>query len=344
MTAADIDGVRRQAEAEASERFSLMLSGEASEDSLLEIEMWRAADAANDAAWERMAAIWNGSAAIAANPAIDAMREAALARSPSRRPRWQDWRPLALAASLVLVVGGALWLGSGGDMPWTGPDGGAQIAGAGGAQWSPETRTRIGQIRPVELGDGTVVTINTDSALRTAISGTERRVALSRGEAYFQVARDVRRPFSVESGGVTVTALGTAFAVRNTGDAVLVTLIEGRVSVASAETGEDLVLTPGSQLRANAAGFKVQKVDAARAVGWTHGTLDFNQAPLAAVVEEMNRYASRPVVLTDPGLAGQPITGVFRTGEQDRFVDMLVATGKVRVSRRTGSAIELGAP
>lgn len=341
MSIADHGTARARAEAEAAERFSLLRSGAASQVDLDEIERWRAAEERNETAWNRMSAIWTGSAAAANSPEIQAMRTAALTRNVRTSSRSADWRPFAIAASLAAILGTSVWIG-GSHMPWTKTGNGAAIADS--TPWSAETRTQVGQIRSLALSDGSVVTLNTDSSLRTAITATERRVQLSRGEAYFRVAKDRDRPFSVGTANIVVTALGTAFSVRNTSDASLVTLVEGRVSVGAVGRSEKIVLTPGSQLRVDATGFHRLSIDAGRATRWTSGMLSFDQTPLGVAIAEANRYSTRHIVLANNDLRTLPISGLFPTSDQDRFIDMLVATGKVRVGRRTAAQIELAAP
>ena len=73
-----------------------------------------------------------------------------------------------------------------------------------------------------------------EGALHSVLfTDTERRVRLERGEAFFQVTKDPRRPFVVEVGGVTVRAIGTAFNVRLGGGELDVLVAEGKVEVAS---------------------------------------------------------------------------------------------------------------
>ncbi|MGR4893563.1 FecR family protein [Sphingopyxis sp. LARHCG72] len=327
------------ADQEAIERFSFLRSGQASEADRQATEAWRASDTVHDAAWSRVSAIWEGSAAAAGHPAIAAMRSAALAPPPRRTA---SWRPFALAASLVLALTSALWIGGGGLLD-PGASSRTQLAEADWAGRVP-ARTRVGEIAPVRLDDGSVVTLSSNSAVRTALSPAVRRVRLDQGEAFFKVAKDAERPFTVYVGDINVTALGTAFSVAKADAAVIVTLVEGSVRVVNAKDGETRTLVPGSQLRATSAGFSVAAVDAARATSWVSGMLDFDRAPLSDVVGELNRYAPQRIILADPGLAAIPVSGLFRAGDQDRFVETLVATGRARVARRTDDSIELRQP
>ena len=341
MSDASRNDWRKAAEAGAAERFSLLRGGGATAADRQEIEAWRSRDPANEDAWQRIAAIWHGGAEAAADPQVIAMRESALARKPKPYLS-QGWRPYALAASLVAVLGSTLWIAG----PQMGPFTKAppQIADGGTIPWKPAARTDLGQRVTITLADRSTVTVNTESAISTALSPTARRVRLDRGEALFKVAKDPGAPFTVSAGDVTVTALGTEFAVREAGPETVVTLVEGSVRVEARSSGVVQVLKPGTQLRARGGAFELADVNARAATSWTTGTLDFSQAPLQTVVGELNRYSARRIVLGDSALASVPVTGVFPTGDQDRFVGMLVASGRARVLRRTETAIELGSP
>ena len=105
----------------------------------------------------------------------------------------------------------------------------ALIAGTGGAVaaalvggiglWTARPQrldTRLGEIRRVPLADGSLVAINTKTALDVAMKPQSRHIVLKEGEAWFQVAKDPERPFVVAAGPVRVRALGTAFSVTIT--------------------------------------------------------------------------------------------------------------------------------
>jgi transmembrane sensor len=91
--------------------------------------------------------------------------------------------------------------------------------------------TEVGAFRKLDLPDGSVAQLNTDSALDVAFTPGERRVRVVRGEIFFTVAKDAARPFLVTAGPVVVRAVGTAFNVRHRADAVEVLVTEGRIAL-----------------------------------------------------------------------------------------------------------------
>ena len=214
--------------------------------------------------------------------------------------------------------------------------------------------TEVGERSTIDLSDGSTVTLNTNSRLEVRYSASERNVALIRGQGYFDVARDVDRPFSVDAGRKRVVALGTAFDVRIDEDNdVEVTLVEGRVSVddiVRAASGQPietenpepsptaLELTPGQRLVARAdVAPEVMDTNASEATSWREGRLIFRDRPIGDVIDEMNRYSAQKLKLSDdPRLHEMTVSGVFNTGRASTFVDALVRMHPLE-AERTGS-------
>src|SRR5262249_28590943 len=132
--------------------------------------------------------------------------------------------------------------------------------------------TAAAERRELALADGSVVQLAPDSKLRVHLEPHLRQIVLSRGEAFFRVARD-GRPFIVQTEYATVRATGTAFAVERAGDGVVVTVAEGKVVVQSVRTpqGSGITLAAGEQVTAPRTGpvGAAHSVDAARELAWT---------------------------------------------------------------------------
>src|SRR5690606_23127337 len=73
--------------------------------------------------------------------------------------------------------------------------------------------TEVGEHRTFSLPDGSTITLNTNSELKVTYDKDFRNIRLLRGEAHFEVARDLDRPFLVYAGNGLVRAVGTAFTV-----------------------------------------------------------------------------------------------------------------------------------
>jgi transmembrane sensor len=215
--------------------------------------------------------------------------------------------------------------------------------------------TGVGQQATVTLSDGSVVTLNTDTRLRTRAAKGRRLLYLEQGQAYFRVAKDPMHPFVVTAAGRTITAVGTAFDVRADAKRFEVTVVEGKVRV---EAPQPLLapaqpksqappakaeMTAGTQLVAlpDAQNWRVEKADPAREVSWLRGYVVFQRAPFGEVASEMNRYTERKIIVDDPELAGTPISGAFKAGDVDAFVQAFEEYQVAKVQSRDAGAVRL---
>jgi transmembrane sensor len=201
----------------------------------------------------------------------------------------------------------------------------------GGEERTTMAATRHGEQRELPLPDGSRVYLNTDSAIQVAFSGGERRVRLTRGEGFFDVAREAGRPFVVEAGATEVRVVGTRFSVRSTEHGTDVIVSEGKVEVVpdtraqTSATPAKVELVPGNALRVDRLEnfVKIAAVDPERATSWRTGTIRFENASVAEVIAEVNRYAKTPFVIADESrLKDIRLSGAFKVAdiESVRFV------------------------
>ncbi len=218
--------------------------------------------------------------------------------------------------------------------------------------------TAVGETGEVALADGSQVKLNTASQIEVDLGGSQRRIRLLTGEAFFEVAHDRTRPFTVYVGDKHVTAVGTSFAVRWTGNDLVVTVSEGRVAFGAAAAAEadgaerppvrgssaparpttKTTLLAGQRLAVSGAssGEVVEEVTArelSRELAWRSGLLDFDNAPLRDVVLEMQRYTTLDIEIADDALSDLKLGGVFRIGETEAFFEALELSFGVKVVR-----------
>lgn len=221
--------------------------------------------------------------------------------------------------------------------------------------------TAVGQQATVTLPDGSSVTLNTDTLVRTKADEGRRLVYLDKGQAYFRVAKNPRHPFVVTAAGRTVTALGTAFEVRVDKGALKVVLVEGKVRVESARpavapsvTGSAAApatspgapmatdMSAGSQLVApDDADWRLTRTNVARETSWLRGQIIFDDEPLGDVVTELNRYSARKIVLADGSLVHRRISGIYTPGDVQGFTAMLKEAGLAEVVPEPDGAIKI---
>jgi transmembrane sensor len=226
-----------------------------------------------------------------------------------RRSRW-PWITVALAA---LVAGFAFTL-----LLWRKP--------------APDVfSTAVGETLSVTLSEGSTIALGGDTRIEVELSKTGRNIELEKGEALFTVAKDAKRPFKVHVGDATIVAVGTAFNVQRNSDRIVVSVTEGRVlveptvhllPVAVLQSLEPKLRTirldAGQQTITGSTGIQepTKVEDPAAAVSWQTGRLAFRLQPLHYVLEDVNRYAAKPIVLENDSLGALQITG---TVERDNI-------------------------
>lgn len=141
----------------------------------------------------------------------------------------------------------------------------------------------------VQLSDGTKVWINSDSRIEylANFSSQERRLKLE-GQAYFEVAKDSNRPFIVESNGIDVRAIGTAFDV-NTYNKTKIQLTEGAIEVTKA--GHKVNLKPGQQVIDESNQLKVATIDdLEETTAWWNGYFYYNNTTLKEILDDIQKW------------------------------------------------------
>ncbi len=165
-----------------------------------------------------------------------------------------------------------------------------------------------GQKSKVHLPDGSIVWLNAESKLKYPVSfdNLQRLVQLE-GEAFFEVVKDSKRPFSVVSGNITTTALGTSFNISafSEENEILVTLATGKVKVKSNNHQVEF-LEPGFGLSYNKAdnNLKVLPINVENNTAWIDGVLLFEEDNFEEIINKLQRwYGVQIEVIGKPGNA-----------------------------------------
>jgi transmembrane sensor len=209
--------------------------------------------------------------------------------------------------------------------------------------------------RSIALEDGSVMDVNVGSDVAVQFSANERRVTLQRGEAHFQVAHNVARPFIVTAGNVSVRAVGTAFEVRMTSDAVDVVVVEGKVQLgrkvetpASVAASSPPLLIAGERAQLTRADSeappKIEKIDAESIrslLTWQNPMASFTDVPLGDVVTRFNRRNITQLTVADSELAKRKIGGKMPLDRVDAFVRLLEQDGDIVADRTVPGRITL---
>lgn len=191
-------------------------------------------------------------------------------------------------------------------------------------------KTAVGEISNVSLADGSKLKLNTDSEVRVHFSATQRTVHLLNGEVFFEVAKDVSKPFVVEARSERVTAIGTAFSVdlsHSASTEVLVThgkVRVGRAALSVPSPYQELFLTPGQKvvIRDNQPQVSTNN-DADNELAWRQGMIVFEGETLEQAIREIDRYTPLSFKIVDADIATIPVGGYFKTGDLEQLLLVL---------------------
>jgi transmembrane sensor len=230
-----------------------------------------------------------------------------------RYSRSRRWLPIGIAAAAACVGVGVMYLSPSQAEVYTTP---------------------IGQQQVHRLRDGSSITLNTDTRVEVTFSNTARSVKMVRGEAYFSVNPDYRRPFIVLSGGARIQDVGTEFSVRlRNGSDTVISVVSGTVKVGpGVTTNRDGDVALGAGKAAEVIDNRVVEVsekDARSATAWLKGTLIFDKRRLEEAVAEFNRYSPNQILIEGSGLQDIPVTGMFKTDRYDDFISYVRALPSV---------------
>ena len=294
---------------------------------------WYDADSANREAFDKMQSAFESVHALPRSERSAWASRLEKLQRPEKRPflLWfprQIWAP-AFALILAFITGVAIW----------------QI----GRNRSIETsafKTERATHRDISLADGSRIRLGAKSQLFVNFTSQTRYVVLEGGEAFFEVAKDKARPFLVQAGPATIRAVGTEFNVRRVKDLTIVAVSEGAVEVQQSLRRDATARAPAQTIHL-AAGEQVsigplepvasvKQVEPKSVNAWQAGRLEFADESLGMVIDTINRYSLRNVVITDQSVDQLRFTGTVSRERIDEWVFALPEVFPVDV-RRAGN-------
>ena len=283
---------------------------------------WRDRDPAHAQAFERVSNSYQQAGLLRYSMLPTPQAGAAARPMPSRAPRYA----LAAAAALVLLLSAGIYLRI---------EGGPWMSGTEAVMLS----TSVGEIRSVNLSDGSKVTLDTDTRVEVEISRSGRLALVRAGRARFDVSNGPT-PFLIEAGAARASVAGAVLDVEKFGDRSSVDVLKGSAKVAGwgSERGEQR-LGAGETMTSIPAGDR-ERLELASGPDWTRGMLQFDGTPLEAAVIQANRYSQSKILLA-PGLERQRVTGAFRASDVQGLARALAEAFHLSVSRTAGGNLVL---
>ena len=197
-----------------------------------------------------------------------------------------------------------------------------------------KVKTGASQWQHMALADGSVIHVDANTELTVDFSAQQRVVHLDAGQAVFEVAKDITRPFIVSTDVVDAIAVGTRFSV-SLDPGVTTTVSEGIVKVTphgKRDDGSAVTLKAGDKLHVSDSGLtkqafaNVAKVDAERQLEWANGWLVFQGETVAEAAAEFNRRNVMQIRIENPAIAERRLDYFrFHVGAPETFARMLVS-------------------
>ena len=200
--------------------------------------------------------------------------------------------------------------------------------------WMADQRTATGEQRQLQLADGTVINLNTHSAVDVQFDGDTRRIILQAGEIMVQTGHGDPRPFVVQTRDGTLRALGTRFMVKREDDGTRLSVLQSRVAAHPENSLEDVIFSAGQQVLMHRDHLGQMLTVTAGADAWTRGMLVLDNVRLADMVGELNRY-HRGHLGVDPRVADLRITGSFPLDNLELALNALPPILPVKVKQLT---------
>ncbi|RFS19312.1 FecR family protein [Chitinophaga silvatica] len=156
------------------------------------------------------------------------------------------------------------------------------------------TTPRGGQYQ-ITLEDGTKVWLNAASSLKFPVHfSTKDRIVELIGEGYFEVAKEVTKPFKVKTGGMEVQVLGTDFNVAAYTNEVKTALVNGAVRVAMNQ--QSWQLKPGQEAKVRDNHVEINKADIEKITAWKEGLFFFRNDNFKEIMDQVSRWYDVNVV------------------------------------------------
>ncbi|MFG1376164.1 FecR family protein [Xanthobacter autotrophicus] len=289
--------------------FVKMRSGEVTPAEAVAFQSWIAAAAENRREYESLETLWGD---------LDQMGDPRRAAAAGGSPAFRASGPMMSRRGLFI---GATGMAA------------AVVAGValGVPDWfDGAIRTGVGEQRQLTLADGSRVDLDADSALSLQFTPQARQLALLRGRAFFDVAPDPARAFSVTAAGGVTTASGTQFSVHLWSNEVTVAVTESAVSI-RAGAAALAQLRAGEAVSYDASGIgETEQVSDAQASAWRRGKLIFEDRPLRQVIADVNRYRPGTIMVTDSTLLRLRVSGIFDIRQPDGVLEAITRSLPVR--------------
>ena len=175
-------------------------------------------------------------------------------------------------------------------------------------------------IENVRLVDGSNIVLNKNTKLNYASDFDNNRTVILDGEAYFDVARDESKPFTITTDCANITVLGTSFNIEEKDGYVNVLVTSGSVSVNSGD--EEVLLKKDDMVKCDCRTIKKVNRPGNNYLSWKNNKLEFNETPLDMAVADIARHYNVNISFSDESQSRKlPVTDVFEGGNIETVIE-----------------------
>ncbi|MNF44153.1 fec operon regulator FecR [compost metagenome] len=200
--------------------------------------------------------------------------------------------------------------------------------------WLADQRTGTGEQRMLRLPDGTLLNLNTHSAVDVRFDEKQRLIVLQEGEIFIETGHKDDRPFLVATADGQMRALGTRFLVKLEDDGTRLSVLQSAVAAKPGQGQDEHVLHEGQQVLMRENGLSATLALVPGADAWTRGMLVVDNARLGDLVQELGRYRNGYLGIS-PEVADLRITGSFPLTNTDLALKSLMPTLPVQIESHT---------
>jgi transmembrane sensor len=200
--------------------------------------------------------------------------------------------------------------------------------------WLADQRTATGEQRTLHLADGTVLSLNTHSAVDVRFDDKRRLIVLQEGEILVETGHGDARPFIVETREGRMRALGTRFLVKREEQGTRLSVLQSAVAAHAESNPEEQILREGQQVLMRSDGLDPILALNPGVDAWTRGMLVVDNARLGDLVHELGRYRRGHLGVTAE-VADLRITGSFPLHDTDKALSALLPTLPVQIEQHT---------
>lgn len=277
----------------------------------MQFQRWYRADSRHRQSYDETAAFWDDADFTDALGAAELSPQVARLTSPRRFRAAPLWAAAASIALMAIVFRPTLNC------------------------WQADYCTAVGEIKTVQLADGSHMTLNSASTVNVDFNNGSRHVRLDRGEAFFDVQRDTLHPFLVDAGYSNTRVLGTRFVVRKDSRSDRITVVGGVVEVSRNLRNPAILKADDSIIVDADHSGEIQQIAATAATAWLNGGATFDNAPLSEVIAEIGRYRRGSVIIKNATLKSLKVSGRFDITDTDKALNSLQQTLPIQVYRLT---------